>query len=75
MCVKADHEEKCEMVRIPEHFKALIANLLMGGCVHDKHDQKHKVTSNAARLCIVNLLSGLFPNFWSIVNQLVTSLG
>jgi len=63
MCVKADHEEECEVVCIPERLKALFSNLVMGGCVHDKHDQKHEVTSNATRLRIVYLLSGLFPNF------------
>lgn len=63
MCVKTDHEEERKMVCIPEHLKALIANLVMGGSVHDKHDQKHEVTSNTPRLRIVNLLSGLLPNF------------
>ena len=74
MCVKANHEEEREMMCVPECLKALIANLVMGGGIHDKHDKKHEVTSNAARLCIVDLLSGKFPKFWIIAHQQVTSL-
>jgi hypothetical protein len=63
MCVQADHEEEREMMRIPERLEALVTDLVMGGCVHEKHNQKHEVTSDAARLRIVDLLSKLLPDF------------
>ena len=37
--VKSDHEEKCEVVGVPEGLKALTANLVVGGRVHDEHDK------------------------------------
>lgn len=66
MCVKADHEKECEMMCVPKHLKALMANFVMGCCVHDEHDQEHEVAGNATRLGIVDLLSSLFPYFCKV---------
>ena len=37
--VKGDHEEKREVVGIPERLEALAADLVMRGRVHDEHDE------------------------------------
>lgn len=55
MGVKTDHEEECKMVGIPECFEALCADLVVGGRVHEKHDEEHEVTSDSTRLGIVDL--------------------
>lgn len=54
--VKSDHEEKCEVVGVPEGLEALTANLVVGGRVHDEHDKQHEVASNATSLFVVNVL-------------------
>jgi hypothetical protein len=37
VCVKSDHEEKGQMVGVPECFKALLPNLLVRRRVHQEH--------------------------------------
>lgn len=54
--VETDHKKEGKVVRVPEGFKALVANLPVSSCVHQNHDKKHEVTSNATRLVIVNIL-------------------
>ena len=56
--VKSDHEEKCEVVGVPEGLEALTANLVVGGRVHDEHDKQHEVASNATSLFVVDVLRG-----------------
>lgn len=55
MRIKPDHEKERQMVCVPERLKALLANLVMSSCVHDKHDQKHEVARDAARLRVMDL--------------------
>jgi hypothetical protein len=45
------------MVSIPKGFEGLLANLRMGGRVHQQHAQEHNVTSNSTSLGIMNLNS------------------
>lgn len=40
---------------VPESFKALSANLVMRSGVDENHDQEHEVSSDAARLRVVNV--------------------
>lgn len=37
--VETDHEEECEMMRIPKGLEALVADLVVGSGVHEKHDE------------------------------------
>lgn len=60
--VKSDHEEECEVVGIPEGFKALATDLVVGGCVHDEHDKQHEVTSDATSLFVMDILRGNLAN-------------
>lgn len=53
--IDSNQEEKGEMVGIPKHFEALLANFLVSGRVHKNHDQQHEVTTNASRLLVVNI--------------------
>ena len=49
------------MMRIPESFERLLSNLVVGSSVHQQHAEKHDVTGNAARLCVMNFNSQLWP--------------
>lgn len=53
--VETDHEEKGEMMRVPECLEALLADLLMCGTVHDDHDEEHEMTSDSSGLLVVNV--------------------
>ena len=53
--VESDHEEECEVVGVPESLKTLVADLVVGGRVHDEHDEQHEVTGNATSLFVVNI--------------------
>lgn len=55
MCVKGKEEEKCQMVGVPEGFKALSADLVMCSCIHQQHHEQHKMSSDSTCLCVVNL--------------------
>jgi hypothetical protein len=43
------------VVRVPEGFETLIAYLVVGGCVHQDHDEEHEMACDAAGLRIVDL--------------------
>lgn len=62
MRVESDHEEKGEMVGVPKRFKALAADLVMSGCVHYDHYEQHKMTSDATRLRVMNVLCALLTD-------------
>lgn len=64
--VKGDHEEKCEVVGIPERFEALAADLVMGGCVHDEHDEQHEVAGDATGLFIMDILCGNLTDLYRV---------
>ena len=66
MGVETKHEEKRKMMGIPEDFKSLVANLLVGGRVHKNHDKEHEVASNTAGLSVVDLLSGLLADLFKV---------
>ena len=61
--VKGYHEEECEVVGIPEGLKALAADFMVGGGVHDKHDEQHEVTSDATSLFVMDILRGDLADF------------
>ena len=62
MRIETDHEEERKMVRVPERLKALCTDLVMGGGVHEDHDQKHEVPRDASSLLIVNVEGDLGPD-------------
>jgi len=55
MGVKGNHEEKREVVGVPERLEALAADLVVRGRVHDEHDEQHEVTSDATGLFVVDI--------------------
>jgi len=55
MGIEGDHEEKREVMGVPEGLEALAADLMMSGCVHDDHDEQHEVTSDATSLFVVDI--------------------
>ena len=69
MGVETEHEEECEVVCVPERLKALLADLVVGGGVHDKHDKEHEVASDATGLRVVNLLGRLLANLCNVSKQ------
>jgi hypothetical protein len=60
---KANHEEESQVMGVPEHLEALFPNLVVGGGIHQEHDEEHEMTSYATRLSVMNLLGRLFPDF------------
>lgn len=66
VCVDTDHEEEREVMCIPESLEALVANLLVGGGVHEDHDKEHEMTSDATWLCVVDILCTLLSNLSSL---------
>lgn len=64
MGVKADHEEECEVMGIPESFEALVANLVMGGGIHEDHDEKHEVACDTTCLSIMDVQGGNRSDLW-----------
>jgi hypothetical protein len=69
-----------EVVGVPEGFKALLAYTLMGGSIHQEHNEQHptyqsdqtmcvkyvRMTSNTTSLSIMNLHSSLFSDLSSL---------
>jgi len=53
--VKPNHEEKCEVMGVPERFEALVTNLVVRGRIHQDHNEQHEVPRDTTRLRIVNL--------------------
>lgn len=61
--VKGDHEEKREVVRVPEGLEALGSDFLMSSGVHNDHDEEHEVTGDTTGLGVVNLEGDLGSDF------------
>lgn len=49
---------------IPKGLEALVTNFVVSRCVNEEHDKKHKVASDAAGLCVVNVEGSLRANLW-----------
>ena len=47
------------MVRVPECFEGLLADLVVCSCVHEEHAQKHDVACDTPSLGVVNIEGGL----------------
>ena len=62
--IEGDHEEKREVMGVPERLEALAADLMMSGCVHDYHDEQHEVTGDATSLFVVDILCGNFADLY-----------
>lgn len=62
MGVQSNHEKEGQVVGVPEHFKGLIANLFVGGAVHEDHDEKHKMPSDTASLLVVDIKGNLLAD-------------
>jgi hypothetical protein len=75
MGVDPNHEEEREVMSVPESLETLVANLFVGGRVHQYHDQEHEMTSYASRLRVVNLESNLFPNLSALNVEKVYVVG
>lgn len=57
--VHAEEEGDEEVVGIPEGFVGLLADLVVGGGVHEEHAEEHDMTSDATSLGVVDLDGGL----------------
>jgi len=66
VCVDADHEEEREVMCIPESLEALVANLMVGGGVHEDHDKEHEMTSDTTWLFVVDILCTLLSDLSSL---------
>lgn len=66
---ETEHEEECEMMSIPKYFEALLSDLMVGGRIHEEHDEEHEMTSDTARLGIMYFLSSLLANFCSRISK------
>jgi hypothetical protein len=66
MCVDTDHEEEREVMCIPESLEALVANLMVGGGVHEDHDKEHEMTSDTTWLFVVDILCTLLSDLSSL---------
>lgn len=53
--VKRQEKGNEKMVRVPKRFKGLLADTRVGRGVHEHHAKQHDVTSDTARLAVVNL--------------------
>ena len=62
MGVETDHEEECEVVGIPEGLEALVADLVVCRGIHEDHDEKHEMTSDTARLVVMDLQGDFRPD-------------
>jgi len=38
--VNANHEKECEVVGVPKRFKALLADFVLSGGIHQEHDEE-----------------------------------
>ena len=62
MGVKSEEEEEGKVVGVPKGLEALVANLVVGGCVHEEHDEEHEVAGDPARLGVVDVEGSLCAN-------------
>lgn len=62
MGVNADHKKEGKVVSVPKSLEALIANLVVGSCVHENHDEQHEVASNTTRLGVMDHLGALLSD-------------
>ena len=60
--VKTDEEEERKVVGVPEGLEALVADLVVGGGVHEEHDEEHEVTGDTAGLRVVNVQGKLLTD-------------
>ena len=63
MRVETEHEEKREMMRVPEGLEALLADFLVSGRIHEDHDRQHEMTGETARLCVVDVERSFWADF------------
>lgn len=52
---QTEHEKECQVMCVPKCLKALIANLPVGGRVHENHDEEHEMASDSSRLLVVDI--------------------
>jgi hypothetical protein len=55
VCVHAEQERNEEMVGVPEGFEGLLSDPVVSGRIHQKHEQKHHVSSNSTCFGVVDL--------------------
>jgi len=58
MRVHGQHEDDIQLVRVPECFVGLLANLGVRGRDHEEHAEEHDVAGDAAGLRVENLYGG-----------------
>ena len=69
MRVKPDHEEKCEVMGVPERFEALVTNFVVGCRIHQDHDEQHEVPCDTASLGVVNLQGNFLADLYKTTRR------
>ena len=64
--VHANEERNKEVVRVPERLEGLLANAVVGGGVHQQHDEQHGVSSDTTSFSVVDLESNLGSNLGAL---------
>jgi hypothetical protein len=65
VCVHAEEKRNEEMVGVPEGFEGLLSDPVVSGRVHQKHEQKHHMSSNSTCLGVVDLECNLWSHLRS----------
>jgi len=61
MSIHAQQEWDEKVVRVPKRLKRLLSYPVVSGRVHQEHAEKHDMSSNSARLRVMNL----YRSFWA----------
>lgn len=69
MHIQADHEEKRQVVRVPERLEALVADRVVGGGIHEYHDEEQEVARDTTGLRIVYVQRDFGTDVWTVVGS------
>lgn len=69
MRIESEEKEECEVVSVPKSLEALVTDFVVGGGVHEEHDEEHKVAGDAASLGVVNVERGFYTGLCGGVSE------
>lgn len=70
---EGEHEEKRQMVGVPERLETLRPNFPRSQAIHEYHDRDHYMSSNPCCLIIMSLNSEFSSEFWWTQNKYASS--
>lgn len=62
MCVHGQEKRDEEVVRIPEGFEGLLADLCVGRGIHQEHAEKHNMTRDTTSFFVVDVQRDFWPD-------------